>query len=154
MHPHPEGRLSFKFPPGGLLQVKGFVPEHEIRQPQQCDANGEDCLIVLKNGNATGVTFGRGTGLESFVRTYPEYGNAETSMEFAVYPYGNKEGSFSAPGDSGSIVVDDQGRIVGLLSGGTGASDSTDVTYLTPYFWLEQRIKDVFPNCYLYSTVD
>jgi hypothetical protein len=150
MHPHPEGRHSFKFPPGGLLQVKGFVPEREIRQPQQCDANGEDCLIVLKNGNTTGVTFGRGTGLESFVRTYPEYGNAETSMEFAVYPYSNKEGSFSAPGDSGSIVVDGQGRIVGLLSGGTGASDSTDVTYLTPYFWLEQRIKEVFPNCYLF----
>lgn len=76
------------------------------------------------------------------------------SFEFAVYPYSNEEGPFSAPSDPGSIVVDGQGRIVRLLSGGTGASDSTDVTYLRPYFRLEQRIKEVFPNCYLYLVVD
>ena len=71
-------------------------------------------------------------------------------MEVAIYPHSNKEGPFSAPGDSGSIVVDGWGLIVGLLSGGAGASDSTDVTYLTPYFWLEQRIKEAFPECYFY----
>ncbi|KAI0322832.1 hypothetical protein OF83DRAFT_1161016 [Amylostereum chailletii] len=117
----------------GLLQVKvkGFVSEREICQPQQRDGNGEECMIVLKNGSTIEVTFGRGTGLESF-----------TSMEFAVYSYGYKAGPFWAPGDSGSIIVGGQRRIVALLSGGTGASGSTG------------RIQKVFPNCYLYPMVD
>ncbi|KAH9035841.1 hypothetical protein EDB84DRAFT_1588082 [Lactarius hengduanensis] len=152
MHPHPEGRSSFKFPIGGLLQVKGVVKENEIRQPTQLDKNGEECLLVIKNGKSTGVTIGRGTGIESFIREYDEYGNESTSMEVAIYSYSHKDGAFSASGDSGSIVVDGLGRIVGLLTGGTGAIDSTDVTYLTPYFWLEERIKQAFPNSYLYPT--
>ncbi|KAH9009672.1 hypothetical protein EDB83DRAFT_452123 [Lactarius deliciosus] len=151
MHPHPEGRSSFKFPIGGLLQVKGVVKENEIRQPTQLDKNGEECLLVIKNGKSTGVTIGRGTGIESFIREYDEYGNESTSMEVAIYSYSHKDGAFSASGDSGSIVVDGLGRIVGLLTGGTGSTDSTDVTYLTPYFWLEERIKQAFPNSYLYS---
>ncbi|KAI0258406.1 hypothetical protein BC834DRAFT_926521 [Gloeopeniophorella convolvens] len=146
------GRSSPRYPLGGLLQVRGFVPEHEIHQPTQFDPNGEECFIVLKNGNTTGVTFGRGTGMESFIRTYSENGIPETAMGIAIYPYSNEDGPFSAPGDSGSIVVDGEGRIVGLLSGGAGASDRTDVTYLTPYFWLEPRIKEAFPDCYLYPT--
>ncbi|KAK0222319.1 hypothetical protein IW262DRAFT_1460632 [Armillaria fumosa] len=151
MHPHPEGRSSFKYPLGGLLQVKDVVKEDEIRQPTQLDANGEECLIVIKNGRSTGVTIGRGTGIESFVREYDEYGIKSTSMALAVHPYSHKDGAFSAPGDSGSIVVDGQGRIVGLLIGGSGKTDSTDVTYLTPYFWLEEQIKKAFPNSYLYA---
>ncbi|KAI0301487.1 hypothetical protein BC826DRAFT_887336, partial [Russula brevipes] len=50
---------------------------------------------------------------------------------------------FSAPGDSGSIVVDRQERIVGLLTGDAGTTDSTDETYLSPYFWIEERIEQV-----------
>ncbi|KAH8115251.1 hypothetical protein DFH11DRAFT_1688466 [Phellopilus nigrolimitatus] len=128
MHPHPEGHSSFNYPIGGLLQVKGIVEEEEIRQPKSLDANGEECLILIKNGRSTGVTIGRGTGIESF----------STSMEIAIYPYSHKDGAFSAPGDSGSIVVDGLGRIVGLLTGGSGKTDSTD------------KIKKAFPNSYLY----
>ncbi|KAI6118380.1 hypothetical protein F5141DRAFT_1187254 [Pisolithus sp. B1] len=152
MHPHPEGRSSYQYPLDNLLQVKGVVPEEEIRNPKQLDGN-EEFLPVVKNGKTTGVTIGRGTGIESFVRQYDNYGVKRTSMEIAVYPYSYRDGAFSAPGDSGSIVVDGQGRIIGLLTGGTGTSDSTDVTYLTPYFWLDERVKEVFPNSYLYPIV-
>jgi hypothetical protein len=31
---------------------------------------------------------------------------------------------------------------------------STDVAYITPYFWLEERVKKVFPGCFLYLIVD
>lgn len=153
MHPHPEGRSSFIYPTGGLLQVKGVIKEDEIHQPTQLDANGEECLIVIKNGLSTGVTIGRGTGMESFVREYNQYGIKLTSMALAIYSYSCKDGPFSAPGDSGSIVVDRLGRIVGLLTGGTGGTDSTDVTYLTPYFWVEECIKQAFPSSYLYPIV-
>lgn len=150
MHPHPKGRSSFKYPVGGLLQVKGITKEKEIRQPTSLDENGEECLIVIKNGKSTGVTIGRGTGIESFVREYHDYGIQSTSMEIAIHPYSHKDGAFSALGDSGSIVVDGVGHVVGLLTGGAGNTDSTDVTYLTPYFWVEEKIKKAFPNFYLY----
>lgn len=128
MHPHPESRSHFKYPPDGLLQVRGVVKDDEIRKPEQLDANGEKCLIVVKNGQTTGPTLGRLTGMESFVRTYPEDGIKNTSIEIAVYPYSNEDGAFSAPGDSGSIVVDSKGRAVGMLVAGAGAIERTDVT--------------------------
>jgi len=56
MHPHPEGRSSFEYPVGGLLQVKGVAKEDKIRQPTQLDVNSEERLIVIKNGKGTGVT--------------------------------------------------------------------------------------------------
>ena len=134
MHPHPEGQSDFNYPLGGLLQVKGVVKEAELRSPKQLDANGEECLLVVKNGKTTGVTIGRVTGIESVIREYGEYGLKRTSREVAVYPYSHKDGAFSAPGDSGSIVVDGEGRLVGLLTGGSGTTESTDVTYIMPYF--------------------
>ncbi|KAG5636345.1 hypothetical protein H0H81_008368 [Sphagnurus paluster] len=81
----------------------------------QLDFYGEKCLMVVKNGKTTGPTLGRATSMVSFVRTYPAYGIKKTSIHIAVYPYGKKDGAFSAPGDSGSVAVDWKGRIVGLV---------------------------------------
>lgn len=158
MHPHPEGRSSFDYPWDGLLQLKGVFKEEEIRRPTSLDANGEECLFVIKNGKSSGVTVGRGTDIESFIREYHGNGNKSTSTAIAIYPYSRKDGAFSAPGDSGSVVVDGFGRIVGILIGGSGRVDptdvaadaTTDVTYVTPYFWLEEQIKKAFPDSCLY----
>jgi hypothetical protein len=46
-----------------------------------------------------------------------------------VYSYSHDSGPFSDGGDSGSIVVNGKGQIVGLLTAGNGVTDSTDVTY-------------------------
>ncbi|KAF8837533.1 hypothetical protein BDN67DRAFT_185210 [Paxillus ammoniavirescens] len=150
MHPHAESRTSFKYPRGGLLQLQGVVEEDELRHPTMLDANGEVCLIVVKNGNSTGVTIGRATGIESFVREYDDYGIRSTSMEVAIYPYSHEDGAFSAPGDSGSVIADANSRIVGILTGSTGLTDFTDVTYASPYYWVEKCIKKAFPDSYLY----
>ena len=117
------------------------------------DVNRKECIIVVKNGNATGVTLGRGSGIESFVREYDDDGIRSTSMEIAIYSYNCRDSAFSAPGDSGSIVADGKGRIVGILTGGAGLNGSTDVTYVSPYYWIEERIKAVFPNAHLYPTM-
>ncbi|KAG5636346.1 hypothetical protein H0H81_008369 [Sphagnurus paluster] len=154
MHPHSEGRSNLKYPLDGLLQVTGVLKEDEIHNPQQLDFYGEKCLIVFKNGKTTGPTFGRATSMESFVRTYPAYGIKKTSIHIAVYPYGKKDGAFSAPGDSGSIAVDWKGRIVGMLVAGAGTTEATDVTYLTPYWWIEEQMKKVYPDISLYEPVD
>lgn len=143
---------SFKYPPGGLLQVKGVVSKKELLDPKQRDANGDPCLLVIKNGTATGVTLGRGTGLQSIVRTYNKQGVEATSWELAIYPYDKEHAPFSQGGDSGSIVVDGEGQIVGMITGGTNGiqTSSADVTYVTPYHWLQDRIAEAFPNSFHY----
>ena len=47
------------------------------------------------------------------------------------------------PDDSGAIILCGEGRIGGLLTGGSGQSrrtDSTDVTYGTPFYWLLRSV--------------
>jgi hypothetical protein len=130
------------------------VKDKEIRSPQHLDASGSKCLYVVKDGLATGTTIGCANGLDSFTRFYTEYGIEQTSFEVAVLPYDRKRGAFSAPGDSGAIVLERGGGIVGMLTGGGGATEETDITYLTPYWWLEEQIKKVLPGCYLYDVVE
>jgi hypothetical protein len=150
MYPQPE---DHEYPEDGLLQASGVIQVDEIHNPKQLDVNGEQCLLVVKNGLTTGTTIGRVTGMESFTRTFNEYGIKETSMEIAVLPYGNANGPFSAPGDSGSIVLDRNGRILGMLHGCAGSTDRTDITYLTPYWYIEAEIRRHFPNAILYDVV-
>ncbi|KAF5357685.1 hypothetical protein D9758_007489 [Tetrapyrgos nigripes] len=153
MNPHPQGQSRFRYPTDGMLQIKSIVKDNEIRHSMELDSNGENCFLVVKNGASTGVTIGRATGIKSFVRHNNDYGIEKTSIEIAVYSYNKKDGAFSAPGDSGSIVVDGEGRIVGLLTAGASrtSTESTDVSYLTPYWWIEEQIKKEFPESYLYE---
>ena len=150
MYPHAETRANFKYPLGGLMRLRDFVKDGELRQPTMLDANGEECLIVVKNGNSTGVTLGRMPGIKSLTRVYEEGGISLTSMEIAIYPYSHHDGAFSDLGDSGSVIGDANSRIVGMLTDGGGLADSTDVTYATPYYFLDKRIKKAFPNSHLY----
>ncbi|KAG8817317.1 hypothetical protein FRC19_011436 [Serendipita sp. 401] len=153
LFPQPEDQADYEYPEDGLLQAFGVIQADEIHNPKQLDTNGEQCLLVIKNGLRTGTTIGRVTGMESFTRTIDEHGIKETSMEIAVLPYGNANGPFSASGDSGSIVLDRNGRILGMLNGGAGSTNRTDVTYLTPYWYIEQEIKKYFPDSFLYDVV-
>ena len=57
--------------------------------------------------------------MDSFTRVYTEYGIKETSVEVAVLPCDRKRGAFSAPRDSGAIV--------GMLTGGGGTTEETDL---------------------------
>ncbi|KAF8599367.1 hypothetical protein BDV93DRAFT_497846 [Ceratobasidium sp. AG-I] len=154
MYPNVADRKGYRYPRDGLLQVCGIVQDDEIRNPKNLEANGSPCLFVVKNGATTGTTVGRANGLESFTRSYTEHGIERTSIEIAVMPYGEeKPGNFSDAGDSGSIVLARDGRIVGILTGGRGSTDETDITYITPYWWIDKQIKHKFPDCHLYEVV-
>ena len=87
MYPYPIAHTIFKYPRGRLLQLRGIVKENELRYPIMSDANGEGCLLIVKNGTSTGVTIGRATGIMSFVREYFEDGTQKTSRELAIYSY-------------------------------------------------------------------
>ncbi|RPB01611.1 hypothetical protein L873DRAFT_1803394 [Choiromyces venosus 120613-1] len=137
MFPQPIDRANYRYP--GM--------DAEIRNPQHLDVHGEKCLLVVKNGLTTGTTVGRTNGLESFTRIYGDYGINDTSVEIATH------GKFSDAGDSRSIVLARDGRIVGIVTAGACLTDGTDITYLTPYWWVEQQIKAKYPGCFLYDVV-
>lgn len=149
MYPREDGPMTFKYPGGRLLPLRGMISEQLMRAPDMLDHNNDACLLVIKNGNSTGVTIGRATGIFSLVR---DDDSGEESMGWAIYNYDNKSGVFSAPGDSGSIVVDGLGRVGGMLTGGTGKTETSDVTYVTPMWWLWPRIKQQFPDANMFPT--
>lgn len=95
------------------------------------DANGDPCLVVFKNGAMTGTTFGRANNVSSYTRNYfaSQY---QESREWPVIPTDKNSGAFSTKGDSGSCVADVFSRVGGILIGGSGATESSDVTYVTP----------------------
>lgn len=135
MHPRRvDSRRAFKYPEGRQLRINGIVSKELLANPDLRDGNNQPCLIVLKDGNSTDLTVGRATGMESFVR---DDDTEEESIEIAIYNY-DKSGGFSAQGDSGSLIVDGLGRMVGLLHAGTskGGVEWADVTYATPIWWL------------------
>ncbi|KAJ3976896.1 hypothetical protein EV361DRAFT_944887 [Lentinula raphanica] len=154
MYPQPIDRPNYSYPEDGLLQAYGVVEDAEFRNPQHLDIHNENCLLVVKNGMKTGTTFGRVNSLESF--THCDYGDNNTHhtfIEFAVYRYDHNHPSFSEPGDLGSIILARDGHIVGLLTGGAGLTTSTEITYITPYWWIEQQIKAKFPQSSFYEVV-
>ncbi|KAK6359597.1 hypothetical protein TWF696_000747 [Orbilia brochopaga] len=141
------GPITLKFPRWGLMQLKDVLQEQDFQTPIQQDKNGEGCLFVIKNGMGSGLTFGRLSGIPSFVRPDPHW-KSKPSLEVGVYSCDCYP--FSKIGDSGSIVADGLGRIVGMLTGSVGIRDIADVSYVTPYFWLEEQIKSVLPDSFLY----
>ncbi len=95
----------------------------------------------MKRGNTTGLTVGRANDILSYVRNYYDNGDTQTSKEWAIFSYDNKSGPFSDKGDSGSGIVDCFGRLGGLLTGGDGVTESSDVTYATPISFILDSLK-------------
>ena len=148
MHTDPQGASSFKFPANRLLKLHGTIPVSEMCNPTTLDGNKDPAIIVIKRGITTDVTIGRASSIMSIVRKYFEDGSDQTSHEWAILPYDNKSGAFSARGDSGAVVVDSDGRIGGLLTGGAGLTASTDISYVTPIDFLLKDIKKHYPNAH------
>ncbi|TFK68639.1 hypothetical protein BDN72DRAFT_870910 [Pluteus cervinus] len=141
----------FRYPVDRLLPLTGTLSPELMRKPDMWDENGEPCLLVVKNGNATGTTIGRANGPFSIVRDYfNDTSIHQTSMEWAIINYDSNPGVFSKPGDSGAVIADIRGRIGGMLTGGAGRTTSSDLTYATPFWWLLESIKsNGFPNTHL-----
>lgn len=109
-------------------------------------------MPVIKNGSTTGTTVGWVNGLESLVRYYSDCELEFTAFETTILSYGGP-GAFSDKGDSGAIILDREGRIVAMLTGGGGTADTTDVTFGAAWYDLEPHIKKALPGCFLYPPV-
>lgn len=145
MRSHPVNSERFLFPVDRLLRLHGIIPEEEIRHPDKLDRDPAGCLIVLKLGGTTGLTIGRANNVFSYTRRHFSENNSGDSMEWAILPFDHSSGAFSAAGDSGSAIVDGTGRIGGLLTSGSGATDSIDVTYATPIDFVLETIRSSEP---------
>ena len=132
MYPIVSERTGDMYPEDGLLPISSSVPRSEMFPPTQHNKEGKLPMPVIKNGATTGTTIGWLNGLESRTRHYGKDGqHTFTSTETTIVPYsGSQTGAFSGDGDSGSIILDRKGRIVGMITGGAGPNekDPTDVT--------------------------
>jgi hypothetical protein len=60
--------------------------------------------------------------------------------------YGKGHDKFSKTGDSGSIALTREGKILGMLTSSAGPTPETNVTWLTPFWWLQEQIKEKYPS--------
>jgi len=149
MDPLVDEASDFEYPYDRLLNLRAILSKEDIRTPTNRDREGNRTRYVIKRGLTTLTTVGRINGFESHRRTY--LGNTTLdSVEAAIFPYDNDSGSFSRGGDSGSLIVDAPGRFVALLTGGTGPTDSPDITFGTPIHWLWEVIKARFEGANFY----
>ena len=132
MRLNPANPHHFIWPVDGLFRLWGTIPIDEIRKPTMLDQKGDPCTAVLKRGRTTNVTMGKVLKAIAYVRKHITGHETVVSKELAVIPLDKESGPFSAKGDSGAVVVDGMGRIAGIITGGGGATDSFDVTYVTP----------------------
>ncbi|KAF9503583.1 hypothetical protein BS47DRAFT_788573, partial [Hydnum rufescens UP504] len=149
--PRGDANWKFKYPRDRLLPLIGVLTNELMHTPDMWDLDGEPCLLVVKSGHTTDTTLGRANGIFSITREYfTDMSVNRTSLEWAIVNYATKSEVFSAPGDSGSIIADICGRIGGMLTAGSGKTETSDVTYATPFWWLLKRIRaDKFPNVHL-----
>lgn len=146
MYSRTDGQSSFKYPAERLLKLSAILTEDHMRHPNTKDHDGENCLYVIKRGLTTLTTIGRATGSFSYAREYFTNQTHRDSIEWIILPYDNDSGAFSKGGDSGSMIATGTGEFGGLLTGGSGKTESSDTTYATPMFWLWPIIKARFPN--------
>ncbi|KAI0287829.1 hypothetical protein BC826DRAFT_1188789 [Russula brevipes] len=147
-YPLNNSRTVFKFPLNRQLRITGWVTREHLANSDCFDSNGEPCLIVMKDGNTTDLTVGRYAGLEAYL--CDELG--EESRELAIYNYNKQSGDFSAEGDSGSLIFDGMGNMVGILHSGMPKGRSSHVTYATPAWWVVQKIKAKYPHADFFRT--
>nr|GAT60023.1 predicted protein [Mycena chlorophos] len=107
----------FSFPDNRLLHLWGAADLWTTaREP----------FLVFKNGTTTGLSIGRAAQLEAYICVYDQDQTKPlySALEMPIMGHlGSSQGGnvFSAHGDSGAAVVDCHGRILGMLTNGSGS---------------------------------
>ncbi|KAJ3766259.1 hypothetical protein FB446DRAFT_758532 [Lentinula raphanica] len=153
MYPNDNDQESLVCPEEGLLPAAKVVSKEEISNPQHLDMHGEKCWFVLKNGIRTGTTYGTSSGMVSVIQRSRD-GESVRSKSIAVSSSNNglTARAFADKGDSGSIILTRDGGILGLLTSKSRNGPGKPVlTYFTPFWFIMERIRKVYPNCCLYE---
>ncbi|KAH7887054.1 hypothetical protein F5I97DRAFT_1936606 [Phlebopus sp. FC_14] len=118
-YPQSAGGTVFKFPANRQPRTNGRATREPLANPDCSDSNGEPCPTAMKDGN--------------------------TTDQFAIYNYDKQSGPFSAKDDSGSLIFDGMGHMVGILHSGMAKGGSSHVTYATPAWWPIEQLMHQYP---------
>ncbi|KAH6908779.1 hypothetical protein BKA70DRAFT_1188627 [Coprinopsis sp. MPI-PUGE-AT-0042] len=154
LNPKPPCRCA-GYPVDGLLEITRLVSEADMQEWLREHARNDLEIPVLKHGWKTGTTVGRLNGLKTLVRH--ERRRYTDSLQFDSIEHtflGSGGHAFSKPGDSGASIVDREGRLVGMITSGSGISDSLDLTYATPFYKILNRLEEVLPGYTLYPPIN
>ncbi|KAJ8453675.1 hypothetical protein ONZ45_g19614 [Pleurotus djamor] len=149
------GHADFKYPLDRLIPLCDIMSKEAICKPATFGSNQLplESHFVIKRGAASGVTIGRASGILSMV--YDEDNETE-SFKWAIFNYDGYS-PFCGPGDSGSVIVDGQGRIGGMLTASVskgGLSSVSFITYAIPMYRLWKEVRKSFPDAHLSPTID
>ena len=140
LYQNPRNCHGFKYPPTRIFKIHGVIPKKDLSEPHMLDQNDRPCLIVMKRGVRTGLTVGRANEINSFARKYIANTPLQKTMEWVICPYDDSKFPFFAlEGDSGAAIVDCQGRLGGIVTGG---HDYRDIVYATPAFSILESLKE------------
>lgn len=125
-----------------VLKRSLTITELETAQKQVEARNSGGKFVVWKFGRSTKFTFGCANPIKS-LHNITANGSGMVSKEWAIIhtAANGKTNEFSSKGDSGSLVWDTEGHIVGLLWGG---GDTSFVSYATP---IETVLEDIKEKC-------
>jgi hypothetical protein len=135
-------RQGFKFPADRMLKIDEALTRELLAKPDCLDENGGPMYVVGKDGNATGLTLGRYSGLEGYI--CDEFGLE--SKEVVVYNFDMKSSNFSEHGDSGSLIWTGHGRMVAMLHSDMPRGMSSHVTFGTPMWWIIKQLLLRYPK--------
>jgi hypothetical protein len=149
MYGHVDVPSEFQYPQGGLLPLRGTLTSEDINNPDSKNLEGERIRRVIKRGFTTLTTVGTLSKFISHVHKYTVLGHIDPT-EVAILPHDNDSGPFSRGGDSGSLIIGALRRFAALLTGGTGKTDSSDITFATLIEWVWVLIKAEYSGANLY----
>ena len=153
-----------------LVHLRGTIPLSEMRSPKtRHKPFGDESILVMKRGSGSEFTIGCASSMMSFVREYPtdqpttpssSHMHPARPRTYKYWPilrdFEAPNDHFSFPGDSGSVVVDGEGRMGGMIVGGAvGKGDwgtpwpnvlGVDITYVLPMDILLESIREKFPG--------
>jgi hypothetical protein len=139
MYPNLRNSHSFDYPGDHLLSLWGTIMDDKMCKPTLYDQNSNPCIMVIKHGRTTGLTVSHANNILSYTHNYFS-NNYKVSKEWAILPFDNRSSAFTAKGNSSAVIVNDARWIGGLLTGSSGATDFTDVTYVIPISFVLKAI--------------
>ena len=125
---------NLETPASLLLPISGLVNRR---------ASSEG-FAVLKRGATTGLTLGITSGYDSWHRRDGSWTRDLSIVGCRSSRNTQERPTFSAAGDSGSVVITLAGEVCGLVHTGArnAGADGSDITYVTPMWAIVEQMKE------------
>ena len=136
LDPNIQNPYKLVYPASCQWEIENIrIPLDEMRYPKKFDQNNSPALSVLKRGRSAAALLTRLnlTSVPTYPTTAPSYPRNGPSLALTSPSLPSRLEEIPAP-----LVVDAEGRMGGMLTGGSGFSAKTDVTYATPMVALLQ----------------